>query len=79
MGWGLLYYALASVVMSYAVAMLTAKNTNQKPTAGQLDVPTAEEGGCIPVCFGTNLVKQSNVVWYGDPGVTKIKSKGGKK
>ena len=45
MGWELLYYALASVVMSYAVAMLTAKNTNQKPTAGQLDVPTAEEGG----------------------------------
>lgn len=74
----LFVYALTMSVISSAIAMLLAPKP-QKPVAGQLEVPTAEEGGSIPVCFGTNIVKQSNVIWYGDPRVDPIYSKGGGK
>lgn len=70
--------ALVMLVVSYAITLsMTPKPT--KPVAGQLDIPTAEEGGNIPVCFGENIIKQSNVVWFGDAGVEPIKSSGGKK
>lgn len=71
-------YALISGAISIALTMITAPKP-KNPTPGQLDVPTAEEGAIIPVCFGTNIIKQSNVVWYGDPSVAEIRAKGGKK
>lgn len=73
-----LVYAVVMLVVGYAITIAMQK-APEKPVAGQLDVPTAEQGGNVPVCFGENIVKQSNVVWYGDPSVTEIKSKGGKK
>lgn len=76
--WLMLAWAVVSLVASYALTSSTASKA-QKPVAGQLDIPTAEEGGSIPVCFGTNRMTQSNVTWYGDPSTKKIKSKGGKK
>lgn len=68
---------VATMVISYGVAMMNQPKP-PKVLAGQLDVPTAEEGGEIGVCFGENIIKQSNVVWYGDPSTTKIKTKSGK-
>lgn len=47
------------------------------PEAGKLDIPSAEEGGSIPVIFGTVIVKKSNVVWYGDADTTPIKQSSG--
>ncbi|WP_337223572.1 hypothetical protein [Pseudomonas aeruginosa] len=73
-----LFVALVMAVVSYAITLSMAPKP-EKPVAGQLDVPTAEEGGCIPVCFGKNIIKQSNVIWYGVPSVEPIKTKGGKK
>lgn len=71
-------YAIVMLVVSYAIT-LSMMPKPEKPIAGQLDVPTAEIGGNIPVCFGENVMKQSNVIWYGDPGTSPIKAKGGKK
>jgi hypothetical protein len=53
----------------------------QSPTPGNLDVPVAEAGKPIPVLFGTRVIRQANVVWYGDVKTTPIKqsSGGGKK
>lgn len=73
-----LVVALVMLVVSYAVAIIMQPKP-KKPVAGQLDVPTAEQGGNVPVCFGENVIKQSNVIWYGDPGTMPIKTKGGKK
>lgn len=71
-------YAMIMLVVSYAVTMSMMPKP-EKPVAGQLDVPTAEPGGVVPVCFGENILKQSNVIWYGNASTTEIKSKGGKK
>lgn len=51
------------------------------PTPGNLDVPVAESGKPIPVLFGTRVIRQANVVWYGDVKTTEIhqSSGGGKK
>lgn len=70
--------AIIMMVVSYAITLAMMPDP-QNATAGQLDVATAEEGGSIPVCFGENVIKQSNVIWYGNPSTSKIKSDGGKK
>lgn len=76
----MLIYAVIMLVVSYAVSSyMISRMDKPVTTAGELDVPTAEEGGNVPVCFGENVVKSSNVIWYGDAGTKAIKSKGGKK
>jgi hypothetical protein len=70
--------AVAMMVVSYLIQMAIAP-TPDNPTAGDLDVPSAETGGNIPVAFGTNIFKTSNVIWYGDARVEEIKKSGGKK
>ena len=76
----MLIYAVIMLAMSYAVSSyMISKMDTQVTTAGELDVPTAEEGGNVPVCFGETIISSSNVIWYGDAGVKPIKSKGGKK
>ena len=49
------------------------------PSAGNLEVPVAEAGKPIPVLFGTRIIRQANVVWYGDLVADPIRKKGGKK
>lgn len=46
---------------------------------GELKAATAEEGGNIPVLFGTRTISNQNVVWYGDIKIIPLKKKGGKK
>lgn len=79
-GWDYLIYAVISAVISYGISALTANTQKPKGAeAGQLDIATADEGATIPVCFGENIIKQSNIVWYGDSSTVAIKvSSGGK-
>lgn len=77
MVWWYVAVFVAAVVVSYALA---PKPQNQKPAAFEdLQVPTAEEGGEIPVLFGTRDLRSPNVVWYGDLRTVAIRKKGGKK
>lgn len=71
--------ALVMMVISSALQAIGRQQPEQpkQPEAGKLDVPTAEEGGSIPVIFGTVIVKKPNVVWYGDADTTPIKQSGG--
>lgn len=73
-----LVVAIIMAAVSYAITLAMMPKP-EKPIAGQLDVPVAKEGENVPVCFGENVVKQSNVIWYGDAGTSPIKTKGGKK
>ncbi|GAB6191158.1 hypothetical protein [Desulfocastanea catecholica] len=67
-------------VASLAISCLTRpKPENSNPSAGEIEVPTAEEGSVIPVLFGTRNLEGMNVVWYGDVRVVPIKKSGGKK
>ncbi len=68
---------IVSALISYA---LTPKPPQPKPSAlSDFDVPTAEEGGSIPVVFGEVWLKGANVLWYGDLRSVPIRKKGGKK
>lgn len=78
--WQQLIISFVLMVISSMLQAAAMKKVEQKvPEAGKLDIPSAEEGGSIPVIFGTVMTKNSNVVWYGDPNTTPIKSKGGGK
>ena len=49
-----------------------------KPTA--IDVPTSNIGTPIPVIFGTRIIKEPFIAWYGDVSIhkTKVDSQGKK-
>ncbi len=76
--WLSLFQAFATLIVSYAIQSLTQPKA-ATPQAGQLDVPTAREGDNIPVVFGTVVIKESNVIWYGDAKTIPIKQKPKKK
>lgn len=76
--WVQILVSLVMMVISSALQP-RAQNTQKTPEAGNLDVPSADEGGSVKVIFGTCMTKNSNVTWYGDAGTTPIKSSGGGK
>lgn len=76
--WVQLAIAVVMLIVSYAITM-SMQPKPQKPIAGSLDVPTAQAGKSIPVVFGTVLIKDANVVYYGDARTVPIVTKGGKK
>jgi hypothetical protein len=74
----MIVWAIIMMIVSYAIQMMMQKPPpSQKP--GQFDIPTAEEGGVIPVAFGRVRAKTPNVIWSGDQRSTPIRKKGGKK
>ncbi len=78
--WMQLFVAIVMAVISSALqaaAQPKVQQTDNENGPGKLEVPTADEGGSIPVVFGTCIVKQSNCVWYGDGRTTPIKQSGG--
>lgn len=77
--WVQIIVSLVMMVISSALQASAAPKGQKEPEAGKLDVPTAEEGKPIPVIFGTVIIKDSNVTWYGDANTSAIKSQGGGK
>lgn len=69
--------AIISMIISYAIQVANAPKP-QKPTAGNLDVPSPQPGALLAVSFGTNVFKSGNITWYGAARTTPIKKKGGK-
>lgn len=66
--------AVGLMILSY---LLAPKPENAKPHAlKDFDVPVADPEKEIVVIFGDGWLKDPNVVWYGDLGTSKIKSKG---
>jgi hypothetical protein len=76
--WVYFLQAVATLIVSYALQSLT-KPKATVPEAGQLDVPKAKEGDNIPVCFGTVIFKEMNVIWYGGARIVPILEKPQKK
>jgi hypothetical protein len=63
---------VASLAISL-VQMLTYKAPEPPvpPPQAISFIPTAEQGKAIPVVFGTRIVTQPNVVWWGHPHAIK--------
>lgn len=76
--WVQLIVSLVMMVVSSALQAATQPKP-KAPEPGKLDAPIADEGATIPVPFGTNIIKASNCVWYGDSRTEPIKSSGGGK
>lgn len=74
--WWYIAVFIVALVVAYAMAPKPQTNQAQLET---VESPTANEGGSIPVLFGTKVFGQQNVVWYGDVVAVAIKKKGGKK
>lgn len=74
-GWLIaLAIAVAVNIISYVIA---PKPKGPKPEAVQEgENPTASAGKPIPVVFGTVMVKEVNVLWYGDKSThtTEVKA-----
>lgn len=63
--WTLAVYVLALLV-TFAITP-KAGSSNAGPAAlGDFTVPTASPGEPISVVFGSVLIQNPNVVWYGD-------------
>ena len=78
MFWNIIAWVVLTLV-SAALAPKPKPENAQPGTIGDKDVPTASESTPIPVVFGTVLLQQPNVVWWGDVKTTAIKSGGGGK
>lgn len=75
-----LYYLVVLIVVAIVARATMPKPPElEPPELGDIEAPTAEEGGAIPVAFGTVWVKSPNVTWYGALTVSPIRSSGGKK
>lgn len=76
-------YLIAWVVTTVLSALLAPRPKVQDAEPGQIgdkDIPIASQDAPIPVLFGTRVLSQPNVVWWGDVRVIPIrKSSGGKK
>jgi hypothetical protein len=66
-----------SAAISYVIGLLLRKK-QKAPEVGQMDIVNPDASSPVPVCFGTNIIKGSNVIWYGNPQTTKIKTDSGK-
>lgn len=70
---------LISIAVSSAAMVLNPPPKPPDATAGQLDIPTADEGRAIPVVYGTITIKSCNIIdWFG-ASTTPIRTEGGKK
>jgi hypothetical protein len=70
------------VITTVISALLAPRPKVQDAQPGQIgdkDIPIASQDAPIPVLFGTRVLSQPNVVWWGDVRVVPIRrSSGGK-
>lgn len=59
--------------------MAAATPRQRGPEPGKLEVPAAEEGTGVGEVFGTILVKEPTITWFGGQYTVAITTKGGKK
>lgn len=65
------FFLFDPIVVSYKIMMGKEKEDNTPSKA--LEVPTAEIGTPVPVVWGTRILKQPSIAWYGDITIKKIK------
>lgn len=78
--WDYIIIWVIAIVASYYVAQRKARGVDQQPGQfGDQNIPIASMDAPIPVVFGTRVLSQPNVIWWGDVTVEPIRRKGGKK
>lgn len=79
--WNYLITWIVTTVLSALLAPRPKVHDAQQPgQIGERDIPMASQDAPIPVLFGTRVLSQPNVVWWGDVQIIPIRrSSGGKK
>ncbi len=72
--WGYIIVLAISIAVSYAMQV----DTTSSGSSDDVSASTCEEGGEIPVLFGTRVIESSNIVWYGDLSVKSVESSSSK-
>ena len=64
--------AIVSIYISYTItaSMLDKNRSGSEP--GQYEKPTASAGKTMYVVFGTRLIKDPNVIWFGQTGTSLV-------
>tara|TARA_R110000868_G_scaffold294108_1_gene554625 strand:- start:25 stop:264 length:240 start_codon:yes stop_codon:yes gene_type:complete len=79
----MIWIVVIIIIMMIAAMAASMFMGSQQPPPVQdqtLEVPTTNIGTPIGVLFGTRLIQQPNVVWYGHINIVKVKiSVAGKK
>lgn len=70
---------IITTVISALLAPRPKVNDAQPGQIGDKDIPMASQDAPIPVLFGTRVLSQPNVVWWGDVQVIPIRRSGGGK
>jgi hypothetical protein len=68
-----LFNILISAAISYAIGLLLKKSP-KSASVGKMDITNPDAKSPVPVCFGTNIIKGANVIWYGNPKTTSVKT-----
>jgi hypothetical protein len=76
-GWLIAAIVLAVISIGISIyRMVTAKGPPEPPVPSKSEIdsiPAADLGKAIPVLFGTRILSQANVVWWGNPSNERIK------
>lgn len=69
-------FLLVSVVLAMIMMMPSPQVESQRAsTLGDIQFPQADEGGVVPLFWGTIRLKAPNTIWYGDFRVVPITQK----
>lgn len=77
--WNFLIMWIVTTVLSALLAPRPKVQDAQPGQVGDKDIPMASADAPIPVLFGTRVLSQPNVVWWGDVQVIAIRKSGGGK
>jgi len=71
--------ALIVVALTAVLYLISPKPKMDKlKPADKVDVPNTEIGKPLAVIFGTVMIRDPNVVWFGDLKIKAVKKKSGK-
>lgn len=77
--WNFLIAWIVTTVLSALLAPRPKVEDAQPGQFGDQQIPIASQDAPIPVLFGTRVLAQPNVVWWGDISVIPIRRSGGGK
>ena len=72
-------YWVALIALSFRSYALQPKPAKTRNEPGKFEIPTIKPGVSIPVVFGTVMIRDPSIVWWGDLRTTPIIKSGGKK
>lgn len=74
-----MWLQIVGIVLQIIAYLIKPKTKIEDTAPGVLTGTSVDPSSPVPILFGTRLMKQPNLVWYGDIATTPIVSKGGGK